>query len=66
MNLMVNGEPKELESVTTVAAVLEVLGYEGESFAVALNGDFVPRSQYTEQTVQDGDQLEVLFPMRGG
>jgi sulfur carrier protein len=66
MNLTVNGESRELEPVATVAAALKALGYEGESFAVALNGDFVPRSHYTEQAVKDGDQLEVLFPMRGG
>ncbi len=66
MLLQVNGETKELTDASNLQAALDSLGYEGTSFAVALNGDFVPRSNYSETTLQDGDQLEVLFPMRGG
>lgn len=37
-----------------------------QPFAVALNGEFVPRSQYASVTLQDGDALDVVSPVGGG
>jgi len=36
------------------------------SFAVALNSDFVNKSQYANTLLKDGDSIDVLFPIHGG
>ena len=35
-------------------------------FAVAVNRQFVPRSQYGERALQDNDRIEVIRPVTGG
>ena len=35
-------------------------------FAVALNGEFVPRGDYQRQTVKEGDQIDIVAPIFGG
>jgi sulfur carrier protein len=36
------------------------------AFAVAINGEFVPRTQYDTVTVKDGDALDIVSPVGGG
>jgi sulfur carrier protein len=37
-----------------------------QSFALALNGDFVGRDEYQNTFVSDNDSIDVLFPIVGG
>ena len=46
MQLQVNGELREFMSLNVIADLLTELGYEAKKIAVAVNGEFVPRSQY--------------------
>nr|WP_010131591.1 sulfur carrier protein ThiS [Microbulbifer agarilyticus] len=66
MQLLVNGENVNLNDGASVAALLQQLGYTGETFAVAVNGDFVPRATYDETTLSAGDQLDIVAPVVGG
>ncbi|WP_250464615.1 sulfur carrier protein ThiS [Microbulbifer litoralis] len=65
MEIQVNGEHK-VSDTGDLAALLKELGYSGEAFAVAVNGDFVPRAQYTQRQLQHGDRLDVVAPVVGG
>lgn len=65
MRITVNGEAREV-SATTLANVLEELGYGGAIVATALNGTFLPRSQRSEVPLSEGDSLEIVAPMQGG
>jgi sulfur carrier protein len=65
MRIEVNGEVREV-TATTLAAALDELGWGTAKVATALNGDFVPASARVDQTLRDGDRLEVLAPMQGG
>ncbi|WP_428818630.1 sulfur carrier protein ThiS [Microbulbifer sp. MCCC 1A16149] len=66
MQLLVNGETVTAKQGDTVAAILEQLGYSGETFAVACNGDFVPRGTYDEARLKPGDRLDIVAPVVGG
>jgi sulfur carrier protein len=35
-------------------------------FAAAVNLEFVPRGQYAQRLLQDGDQIELIAPITGG
>ncbi len=65
MNVLVNGEAREVEAVT-LAAVLEALDYGGAKVATALNGDFVPARAREATPVKDGDRIEILASRQGG
>lgn len=63
----INGEHVPLRSEgEALSALLARLGYEGDHFAVALNGAFVARSQLASTQVAADDRIEVLAPMVGG
>lgn len=66
MQLLVNGETITVSEGDTVAAILEKLGYSGDTFAVACNGDFVPRGTYGETRLNAGDSLDIVAPVVGG
>ncbi|WP_043317190.1 sulfur carrier protein ThiS [Microbulbifer sp. HZ11] len=66
MQLLVNGETKNFDSAQTLSEVLQKLGYSGETFAVAVNGDFVPRATYEQTSLNAGDSLDIVAPVVGG
>lgn len=65
MSIMLNGEALELKQLTSLDEFMRQQGQEGPS-AVALNGRFVPKSQYRETHIQAGDNIEIVAPMQGG
>ena len=66
MNLVVNGNQQSVTDAATVATVLEQLGYDPRSVAVAVNEVFVPRNTYPDRLLFDGDAVEIVAPMQGG
>ena len=61
----VNGEPKEIVG-KTLAEYLATTNYDMKRIAVERNGDIVPKAQYGETMLQDGDSLEVVSFVGGG
>jgi sulfur carrier protein len=67
VNVRVNGEPQALRDGVTVADVVQALVEWAErGVAVALDGDIVPRSEWTTTSLSDGQQVEVLRAVQGG
>lgn len=65
MNIFINQRQIELTEGATVEMALALFKPE-RPFAVALNCKLVHRSSYSEQTLKEGDQLEVVQPVAGG
>jgi sulfur carrier protein len=63
--IRVNAEQLEIDDQTTVAALLQSLGYPDRGIAVALDQAVLPRSGWTT-TLSDGAQVEVLTAVQGG
>jgi len=66
IRITVNGEAVEIESPMTVDQLLETVDVPPNYLAVEVNADVVPREQYTEVTVADGDAVEVVTLVGGG
>jgi sulfur carrier protein len=66
MRLIVNGKPVELPDGSTVVALLGELGIDGPRVAIERNQDVVPRRTWSEQTLSDGDQIEIVTFVGGG
>ncbi|EKF25465.1 thiamine biosynthesis protein ThiS [Mycolicibacterium hassiacum DSM 44199] len=62
---MVNDEPVEVDEQTTVAALLDRLGFPDKGIAVALNWSVLPRSEW-DTTLADGARIEVVTAVQGG
>jgi len=66
LKLTLNGEPKELPEMMSIEKAIAYWQPEAEKFAVAVNGEFVPRGSYADTLLQANDQVELLSPIVGG
>ncbi len=66
ITVQINGAARQLTDACSIAALIEELGYTGKRIALEKNGDIVPRSQYAEHTLLDGDKLEIVVAVGGG
>lgn len=64
MNILLNDQPTETAAKDLAGLVVE-LNIEG-AFALALNENFVPKSQYANTLVNENDRIEIVSPMQGG
>ena len=56
----------EVADGATVANVMERLGLPEGSYLVTLNGTAVPSAQRAQLTLNDGDNLALMPPLKGG
>lgn len=66
MEITVNGKSKPLAAGTTVAALLQSLDLQPMRVAVEVNEDLLPRKQFADTVVQDGDTIEIVTFVGGG
>ena len=65
MNLTINGEP-QASSAETLGALVETLGMKPDRVAIELNREIVPRDQWPQTPLHDGDRLEIVHFVGGG
>ncbi len=65
MNLTINGEP-QASSAETLGALVESLGMKPDRVAIELNREIVPRDQWPQTPLHDGDRLEIVHFVGGG
>ena len=61
----VNGTELDIAG-KTLTEYLATTNYDMKRIAVERNGDIVPKAQYSETVLQDGDSLEVVSFVGGG
>jgi sulfur carrier protein len=66
ISILVNGVERTCPGPLTLAELLEQLGVRAEGVAVAMDRQVVPRSQFAETRVEDGQQIEILRAVGGG
>ncbi|GAA0515967.1 sulfur carrier protein ThiS [Pigmentiphaga sp. GD03639] len=66
MNIVLNGEPRTIEAASSVADLIQALGYAGKRVAIERNGEIVPRSAHQHTLIADGDRLEIVVAVGGG
>ena len=64
--IRVNGEFIENFTDKTVSEYLAENGYDIKRVAVELNEDILPKSQYADTFLKDGDVMEVVSFVGGG
>ena len=66
VTVTINGETRQLDASVSVAVLLSGMGLDPKKIAVERNQEIVPRSQYGETAVGDGDRLEIVQFIGGG
>ena len=66
MQVVLNGEAKQLPDGATVTTLLASLGLDQRRVAVELNERVVPQAQHAETRLGDGDRLEIVTFVGGG
>ena len=67
MNVVLNGESRELPEGCSVSRAVEASGArpDGRGVAVAIDGEVVPRAGWDAE-LRDGQRVEVLRAVQGG
>jgi len=65
MQIQLNGEIREVPQ-GTVLGLLESLGIDPKRVAIELNMDILPKAEYSEKTIADGDRIEIVHFVGGG
>lgn len=72
MKIYINGDAFELPTTSKQSYIDKVLAKvlpvnkQQQSFALALNGEFIGREDYQYTAVNENDSIDVLFPIVGG
>ncbi len=65
MNLVINGE-NQTSAAATLSTLVEHLGMKADRVAIELNREIVPREQWPQTELHDGDRLEIVQFVGGG
>lgn len=66
MQVYINDEAKTVENGTTLTALAERLGLDMRKVAMEVNLTIIPRSQYSETLLSEGDKIEIVQFIGGG
>lgn len=68
MKIMLNGEEREVSAAATVAEAVALSGApEAErGVAVAVEGEVIPRTEWEDRLLAEGEAIEVVHAVQGG
>jgi len=66
ITVLFNGSKKEIDSDTNLMDFLQEEQQNFAYMAIAINRQFIPRSQYHSILIKQGDEIECVTPMQGG
>ena len=66
ISLSINGTPSTFERPLSVAELIEHMQLGKQRIALERNGEIVPRGQFNQQMLADGDKLEIVVAVGGG
>lgn len=66
MEIVVNGETRQIEDASSVSDLLGELGLAARHVAVEVNLELVPRATHADCILKPGDRLEIVTLVGGG
>lgn len=66
IEIELNHAPARVDADIALDAALQAWGYDLDQVAVAVNETFVPRDQWSEHRLREGDRVSVLGRIVGG
>lgn len=66
LNISVNNDLYQLEKPITISELLNNLNYDSSKVVVAINNNFVPRSEHQAWLLNNHDRVDILSAIQGG
>lgn len=66
MNIIVNGDEKEMADGIVISDLISELGLKAERLAVEVNRRIVRRADWPSTTLAEGDKVEIVHFVGGG
>ena len=66
LEVSLNGNRLQTDSATLQALLLAQAYDLKSAFACAINNTFVPRQQWSERVLENGDRIDIVTPITGG
>ena len=66
VQIVLNGRIRMIEPATTLAALVASLDLGGRRMAVEINEEVIPRSEYADLVLGEGDRVEIVHAVGGG
>ncbi len=66
MQIVLNGQNREVIDQCSIAKVLEILELQNRKVAVEVNQEVIPRTQHKFFVLSRGDQVEIIQAVGGG
>ncbi len=66
IRITINGESREIPAPCSVRALLSQLELDAAKVALERNREIVPRSSFDAETIENGDQIEIVHFIGGG
>ena len=66
ISVLINGVARRFDTPVNVAMLLEQMQLGGKRIAVECNGEIIPRGQFEQRLLADGDTLEIVVAVGGG
>ena len=66
MQLIINGQPQTIQEGLLLSDLIAQLNMKAERVAVERNGVIVPRNDWPQTALQNGDRLEIVHFVGGG
>ena len=66
MNIVLNGENCQCKTDATIQALLEEQKLTNKRVAVEINMEVIPRSQFSNHQLHEGDKVEIVHAIGGG
>ena len=66
MTIFINGKARELDGISTLAALLDALDLPKQRIAIELNRQVIRKQEWESTQVSDDDKIEVVHFVGGG
>ncbi len=66
MEIIVNGQPRQVGDQTTLAQLIQALGLADNPVAAEVNNMLVPKKEHPSCTLGPGDRIELVTLVGGG
>jgi thiamine biosynthesis protein ThiS len=66
MKLQINGEDESYTAPLSLSELISQMGLKADRVAVELNLQIVPRDQWQQTNLSEGDRLEIVHFVGGG
>lgn len=66
MHITINGSQENYPADTAVSQLLDQLNLQNQRIALEINREIIPRSEYDNHLLNEGDIVEIIHAIGGG